>query len=169
MGVFVHSMERHGAAEANPLYGAEQTGKPLRLHGAAQTCDHTSPPIHPTANRPSILVRILSDRNPTSKSGSARPAVHELHGITQTGGPTVLHRAAQNVRHEPLHGIARTPCWSIASFMWAHVNAWQLPVIFIIHSGDAKWSSLRSTAPLLNRIAPVRVVHSPTPLIKKSR
>ena len=138
-GVFLHGTDLHGAAWANPLHGAARTGKPLRLHGAARTakqrqlhgaartCGRTGPPIYPTANRPSILPRNLSHRNPNNRSGSARPTVHELHGIARTGGPTVLHGAARNVRCEPLHGIARNPCSSIASFTWAQVTAQHLP------------------------------------------
>ena len=105
--VFVQGTEGCTVSDANLLHGAARTGKPLRLHGAAWTakqrqlhgaalsCGRTGPPIYPTANRPSILPRNLSHRNRNNRSGSARPAVHELHGIARTGGPTVLHGAAR--------------------------------------------------------------------------
>ena len=107
------------------------------LHGlekvyciAARSCTvqqiHQSP-TQLTATRPSILLQNLSYRNPNHKSGSARPAVHELHGTARTGGPAVLHGAARNVRCQPLHGIARNPCSRIASFTWVHVTARQFP------------------------------------------
>ena len=103
----MHSTALHGAAQANLLHGAARTGKSLRLHiaawtakqrqlhGAARTCGSTGPHIYPTANCPSILQPILSNHNPIDRSESARPTVHELHGIAPIGGPnccTEMHR-----------------------------------------------------------------------------
>ena len=45
----------------------------------------------------------------------------------------MLHGVAQNVRHEPLHGIAWSSSSSIASCTWVHVTARQFPVHYILH------------------------------------
>ena len=135
----MHSTEGRTDSNANLLHRTARTGKPLRLHGAARTakqrrlhgaartCSCTGAPTYLTANRPSILPRNLSHRNHNKKSGSARPAMHELHGTARTGGPTLLHRAARHVRREPLQEIAWKPCSSIASCTWVHVTTQQFP------------------------------------------